>query len=99
MIDVLILVLLIVALAIGGGLWARDRLWHNDIKKRFVVTLKDKEGEFAGLLVEESWRRLVFENCVTVPNQVIETPQAIPGRMHVDRVNIVYRQELSNDPV
>ena len=97
MIDVITLVLVSAVILAGGGYATRDVLRHKDIRKRYAVTLKGKEGEFAGLLVEESWRTLIFENCVTVPNQVVETAQPILGRVHIDRVNIAYRQELPSD--
>jgi hypothetical protein len=101
-IDIIIVAtfLLVFVAVLCGATWAmRDRLRNNDIKKRFAVTLKGKEGEFAGLLVEESWRTLTFEDCVTVPTKLNEPVQPIPGRVHVDRANVAYRQELPNDSV
>lgn len=99
MIDVVILVLLIGYLVVFTAVTARKALRTKDIKTRYAVTLKGSEGSFAGLLVDESWRTMIFENCVTVPDKVIETAQPILGRVHVDRSNIAYRQELPNDPV
>jgi hypothetical protein len=99
MIDVITLVLLVVAISAGAGVKARDVLWHKDIKVKYAVTLKGNEGDFAGLLVEESRRTMVFEHCVTVPQSTEQSPQPILGRVYIDRANIAYRQELPNDPV
>ena len=67
MIDVLTLVV-VCLVAVGLVAWKlREVLRRNDIKVRYAVTLKGNEGDFAGLLVEESWRTMTFENCVTIP--------------------------------
>jgi len=98
MIDVITLVVVVGALLILGVWKAREALRRKDIRVKYAVTLKSNEGEFAGLLVEESTRTLVFENCMTVPHgDVAAAP--ILGRVYVDRANIAYRQELPNDPV
>lgn len=73
----------------------RKRLIRKAIRRRFIVTLKAKEGEFAGILTDLDSEVLVFEQCTTVPQNFREgTPTDIPGRVFVERANLAYLQEL-----
>lgn len=96
-IELITLVLLVISISAGGFLYVRNTLRHNDIKMRYAVTLKGNEGTFAGLLVEQSRDKMVFEHCSTVPEKPGDAIQPILGRVHIDRVNIAYRQELPSD--
>lgn len=69
---------------------------RNMIARRYAVTLKGGDGEFAGLLTEMPRGAMVFEECATIPRGTKEAPQDIAGRVRVDRVNIAYIQELPN---
>lgn len=64
------------------------------IRRKFAITLKDNEGEFAGILTETSRETLTFEQCETIPTDA-SGPQAIKGRVHVFVANIAYVQEFS----
>jgi hypothetical protein len=96
-IDAITLGLVLVIILAGGYRITRNELRHKDIKTKYAVTLKGNEGSFAGLLVEESRDKLTFEHCNTVPEKAGDAIQPILGRVHVDRVNIAYRQELPSE--
>jgi hypothetical protein len=66
------------------------------IARRYAVTLKGGDGEFAGLLVEMPRAAMVFEECTTIPRGSKEAPEPIAGRVRVDRANVAYLQELTN---
>lgn len=72
----------------------RDRLIKQAIRRRFAVTLREKEGVFAGVLTEFDAVTWVFEQCSTVPSNPGETPEPIQGRVFVDRAQVAYLQEL-----
>jgi hypothetical protein len=69
------------------------------IRGRYAVTLKGGDGEFAGVLTEMTWRTLVFEDCQTVAQKPTDSTQSIIGKVRIDRANVAYLQELSNDLV
>jgi len=74
--------------------FARDRLIKGALRRRFVVTLKGAEGDFAGVLTEFDRRVMIFEQCTTVPSNTKEqTPTDIPGRIIVERSSVAYLQE------
>ena len=72
----------------------RKSLIKRALRRRFVVTLKSNEGDFAGVLTEIDRRVMIFEQCTTVPSNVKEgTPTEIPGRIIVERASVSYLQE------
>jgi len=71
-----------------------SRVVRQSLLHRYVVTLKAREGEFAGVLVDADRDVFVFEQCTTVPSNIKEgTPADIPGRVIVDRASVAYLQE------
>lgn len=95
--TVVLLAILIVILAIGWKVLVGNRF--GLARKRYAITLKGGEGEFIGLLTESRWARLTFEHCVIPPSKSSDPAEPVPGRVHIDRTNIAYLQELSNDPI
>lgn len=66
------------------------------IRRKFIVTMKDGDGAFSGLLTEIARDTLVFEQCRTVPSpEDVNPPQVIAGRVHVFMSNVSYLQEIS----
>lgn len=66
------------------------------ICRKFIVTMKDGDGAFSGLLTEIARDTLVFEQCQTVPGPTdVDPPQAVAGRVHVFMSNVAYLQEIS----
>lgn len=65
------------------------------ICRKFIVTMKDGDGAFSGLLTEMARDTLVFEQCQTVPApDDVDPPQPIVGRVHVFVSNVAYLQEV-----
>lgn len=65
------------------------------IRRRFAVTLIGNEGCFSGVLVESDDTTWVFDDCLTVPDKPTDPPKPINGRVYIDRVQIIYMQEVN----
>lgn len=95
--EILLLTLILVLLSVFVASNLLRNRFRKLVRTRYAVTLTNGNGEFAGLLVESNWDTVVFDKCVTIPQDVADSPKDIIGRVHIDRRNIAYLQELPND--
>ena len=73
----------------------RESLVNKAIRRRFAVTLIGQEGTFSGVLVDSDDTTWVFDDCNTVPDKPADAPKPIAGRLYVDRVQVIYMQEVN----
>lgn len=93
--TVVLLGILAVVLVIGWKVVCANLFWLA--RKRYAITLKNGEGEFVGVLVQRRWAGMTFDDISIPPQKASEAPELVPGRLHVERVNVAYLQELPND--